>query len=306
MRIRETLADGVANGGSLRAAAGSPRRIDRVVAAVGIATGLWVSAAGAPQSASDAPPGQGGGRTLLDAQRAFYNARYDEAAAQALELRSADPDDLAAYELRTSALHFQIKAALGGERDRSKALKQCEECREWMDAFLSDTAAGRTLARAKLAADPEDDVALFFLGKLDLNYVWLQLGTLGRRTGWDEYWEARRSLDAVLKRQPEHVRARVARGWIDYIVDTRMPRGTRWILGGGNKKRALATIREAAATEADFFIKAEAMFALWDLHVREQNLAEAVTLAQGLARDFPENRELVKFLDAQQNRALQP
>lgn len=281
------------------------RRICRVVVAVGIAAGSWLSAAGTPQSAPDAPPNRGAGRTLLDAQRAFYSARYDEAAAQALELRSADPEDLAAYELRTSALHFQIKSALGDERDRPKALRQCEECRDLMAAFLSDTAAGRTVARAKLAADPEDDVALFFLGKLDLNYVWLQLGTLGRKTGWDEYWEARRSLDAVLKRQPDHVRARVARGWIDYIVDTRMPRGTRWILGGGNKKRALATMREAAATEAGFFIKAEAMFALWDLQVRERNLAEAVTLAQRLARDFPENRELVKFLEAQ-TRASQP
>jgi hypothetical protein len=26
-----------------------------------------------------------------------------------------------------------------------------------------------------------------FFGKLDLNCVWLQLGPLGRKTGWDEY-----------------------------------------------------------------------------------------------------------------------
>ena len=70
---------------------------------------------------------------------------------------------------------------------------------------------------------------------------------LGKKTGWDEYWEARKSLDAVLKANPKHVRARVARGWIDYIVDTRMPWGTRWVLGGGNKKKGLTTLREAAA-----------------------------------------------------------
>ena len=51
--------------------------------------------------------------TLLDAQRSFYNARYHDAATQLLELRSEEPDDLAAYELRTSALLFQLKAALG-------------------------------------------------------------------------------------------------------------------------------------------------------------------------------------------------
>ena len=165
-----------------------------------------------------------------------------------------------------------------------------------MAAFLSDTTEGQALTRARLHADPADEAALFFLGKLNLNYVWLQLGPLGRKTGWNEYWEARRSLDAVLKRNPGHVRARVARAWIDYIVDTRMPWGTSWLLGGGNKKRAFIVMREAASTQADFFTEVEAEFALWDLHVRERKMTEAVEIARGLARHFPENRELAKFL----------
>jgi hypothetical protein len=119
----------------------------------------------------------------------------------------------------------------------------------------------QAIARARLEVDPRDEETLFFLGKLDLNYVWLQLGTLGRKTGWDEYWEARRSLDRVLKQNPHHVRAKVARAWIDYIVDTKMPRGTRWLLGGGNKKRGLRAVREAATVEADLFVRAEASFA---------------------------------------------
>ena len=40
----------------------------------------------------------------------------------------------------------------------------------------------------------------------------------------------------------------------------------------------------------------EAEFALWEMLVREKNLAEAVPLATKLARDFPENRRLVTFL----------
>jgi hypothetical protein len=121
--------------------------------------------------------------------------------------------------------------------------------------------------------------------------VWLQLGPLGRRTGWDEYWEARKSLDAVLKTNPNHVRARVARAWIDYIVDTRMPRGTRWILGGGSRKRALVAVREAVNTDAEYFTKIEAKFGLWDMQVREKNLTE-------LALEFPTNAELTRFLAA--------
>lgn len=138
---------------------------------------------------------------------------------------------------------------------------------------------------------------LFLLGKLDLNYVWLQLGTLGHRTGWDECWEGRRSLDAVLSRQPTHVRARVARGWIDYIVATKMRRGTRWLLGGGNKKRGVLAIREAAAAEADFFTQTEARFALWDIQVRERDTAGAIATAELLIRDFPENREVARFIE---------
>ena len=258
-----------------------------VVVAVGLVAG------GTLLNGAEKP---GSGLTLSDAQHEFYNARYDAAAAQTLELRTSDPEDLAAYELRASALLFQLKSALGASRDKQKDLKVCAPCSQWMKAFLEDTASGQTLARKRLAADPQNESALFFLGKLDLNYVWLQLGPLGRKTGWDEYWEARRSLDAVLKANPRHVRGRIARAWIDYIVDTRMPRGTRWVLGGGSRKRALIAVREAANTEADFYIRAEAEFSLWDMQVRERNFSEAVLIAQKLLRDFPGNRDLVAFL----------
>jgi len=107
---------------------------------------------------------------------------------------------------------------------------------------------------------------------------------------------AGKSLEAVLKRNPNHVRARVARGWIDYIVNTRMPWGTRWILGGGNKKRGLAAVREASTMEADEWTRAEAEFALWDMNVREKNFNDATVIAQRLGRQFPENREVAKYL----------
>jgi hypothetical protein len=166
-----------------------------------------------------------------------------------------------------------------------------------MTTFLQDIARGQTLARARLQANGEDDEARFFLGKLDLNYVWLQLGTLGRRTGWNEFREARRSLDAVLNRNPGHVRAQVAHAWIDYIVDTKVPRGFRWILGGGDKRRGLAAVRKAADADTDFFTKVEAGFALWEMQIRERSLTDAVVTARRLAVDFPENRELAKFLE---------
>jgi hypothetical protein len=167
-----------------------------------------------------------------------------------------------------------------------------------MSVFRATTSTGQTVARARLRVEPTDEGRRFLLGTLDLNYVWLQLGTLGHRTGWSEYWEARRSLDMVLAQNPENVRARVARAWIDYIVDTQMRRGTRWVLGGGNRKRGLLAVREAADADGDLFVRAEARFALWDMQVREGNITGAVATARDLARGFPDNQELQAFLAA--------
>ena len=186
----------------------------------------------------------------------------------------------------------------GADKDKDAVLKNCAACPQLIVEFLADFRSGQTLARTALRADPADQAALFFLGKLDLNYVWLQLGPLRRKTGWDEYWEARRSLDAVLKANPRHVRAAVARAWIDYIVDTRMPWGTRWVLGGGDRKQALVDVRAAAQIESDFFTHTEAEFALWDMLVREREMARAIEVARRLAHEFPENPELAAFLEA--------
>ena len=261
---------------------------------------------GAGMCASTSPP------SFSDAQCHFYNARYEAAAALTLDLRESQPQDLANDELRTSALLFQLKGLLEQpadkqinrkEADKKEALRTCATCPALIAAFMADIAHGQALARKRLTANPDDDEARFFLGKLDLNYVWLQLGPLGKKTGWDEYWEARKSLDAVIKRHPDHVRALVARAWIDYIVDTRMPWGTRWMLGGGSRKRALATIRNASSLPSDFFTHAEAEFALWDMQVRERDLVRATEVARRLAHDFPDNREVATFLGNQESRA---
>ena len=237
--------------------------------------------------------------TLDDAQRLFYNGDYARAAIVTQELCAARPDDLDACELRTASLLFQIKKALAetGERDKSAGWKLCTVCPALMSAFIVDTARGQAFARARLQTHPDHQDTLFFLGKMDLNYVWLQLGTLGRKTGWDEYWEARRSLDRLLRMNPEHVRARVARAWVDYIVGTTVPRGARWVLGGGNKKRGLLVVAEVVEMGAGgYFVQTEARFALWDMHVRERDVPRALATARLLARQFPENRELRRFL----------
>jgi tetratricopeptide (TPR) repeat protein len=245
-------------------------------------------------------------QTLADAQRLFYNAHYEEAAALAHSLRASEPQDLANDEVRTTSLLFVLRGLLNGQDahngDKEAALKACVKCPEVLAAFEADLHHGQRIAREILKETPGDETALFYLGKLDLNYVWLQLGLLGKKTGWDEYWEARKSLDAVLKANPKHVRARVSRGWIDFIVNTRMPWGTRWVLGGGNKKKGLAAVREGAGMATDPFSHAEAEFALWDMLIRDKNLPEATEVARRIAKAFPENSEVAVFLKSQASR----
>jgi hypothetical protein len=257
---------------------------------------LRASAASSPrraiEDAADRP-------TFERAQRLFYNGEYQGAAAAAGQLCEAHADDFGACELRSASLLFQIKKALreAAPLDRTIAWSRCFTCPALMSIFLAETVRDQTLARTRLQIRPDDEQALFFLGKVDLNYVWLQLGTLGRKTGWDEYWEARRSLDHALRSNPGHVRARVARAWVDYIVGTAVPRGVRWLLGGGNKKRGLLAVRDVVAHDSgNFFVQAEATFALWEMQVREHDMPEAMDTARTLARDFPENVEVRTFL----------
>lgn len=264
----------------------------RLIAAVSVAVllGAW------PAGAQPSEP-----KTLADAKRLFYNAQYQEAADLALKLRETGPHDLSNDEVRTTALLFVLRGLLKGqdaynEGNKTAALKACGRCPDVIAAFTADLQHGQALARERLKDAPHDETALFYLGKLDLNFVWLHLGLLGKKTGLDEYREARRSLDALLKLAPAHVRGKVARGWIEYIVATRMPWGTRWMLGGGNRKKGVAMVREAVDTPADQFTHAEAEFALWDMLLREKDIPAATDVARRLAQAFPENGEVASFL----------
>lgn len=273
----------------------------RQAIACAVLAGAIIPPVCAERASHAAPVPQSDRRTLADAQRLFYNAHYEESAALAESLRASGGQDLANDEVRTTALLFVLRGLLKGQdshngADKDTALKACAGCPDVLKAFEADLHHGQEMARALLKTNPADETALFYLGKLDLNYVWLQLGLLGKKAGWDEYWEARKSLDAVLKANPKHVRARVSRGWIDFIVNTRMPWGTRWVLGGGNKKKGLAAVREGAAMASDPFSHAEAEFALWDMLLRDKNVAEATEVARRIAQTFPENTEVAVFL----------
>ena len=123
------------------------------------------SAARAQQPASPAATPA----TIEDAHRAYYNGRYEAAAAMTLEPCMTGENGLAACELYTAALHFQIRRAMGRSGDRGQAWKRCDICPTVLTAFKTALARGQTVARARLREQPTDDETRFLLGKLDMN-----------------------------------------------------------------------------------------------------------------------------------------
>jgi tetratricopeptide (TPR) repeat protein len=259
-----------------------------------VAGGLAVALVG--WSGGAASGSQATESVVLDqAQHEFYSGRY-EAAARLAATAATEAGRLPALEIRTAAIHFQLKRLIGDADNKSRAFRDCETCDGLLKAFLADFEAGRALARSRLAASPDDEAATFFLGKINLNYVWLQLATMGRRTGWGEYREARRSIDAVLKKNPTHIRATVAKAWIEYIVDTRVPFLLQWTLGGGSRKKALEMMLKATDAGGERYAAAEARFGLWEMLAREKRFADAAEIARQLAGQFPDNQELRRFI----------
>jgi hypothetical protein len=156
--------------------------------------------------------------------------------------------------------------------------------------------AGKALARTGAEGSAAERVRAVLPRQVGFELRLAQLSTLGKRTGWSEFWNARHSIEAVLKANPKNVRARVAYAWIEYIVDTRVPFGLAWTLGGGDKKKALKSVTEAAATVGDPYEKAEAEFGLWEMLTRDKRPADALVVAKRLIVDFPENKELQRFV----------
>ena len=97
--------------------------------------------------------------TLDDAQHLFYSALFQESAAAAKAIADAEPGNLAAWEVRTSALHFQLRRLFGEPKDRKAALARCAECQALLTTFLDDVNRGRAAARARIDKAPEDEEA---------------------------------------------------------------------------------------------------------------------------------------------------
>ena len=157
------------------------------------------------------------------------------------------------YELRhvRAALSHQAPARLGQrQRGGPQTMPSCAGSAERVHGGRD---GGTSPGARSLKGAPRDEARLYLLAKLDLNEVWLNNSTLGRRKGFGLYKDARRAIEAVLGHQPEQpARPRGAR--LDRLCG-RHPRSLRlqvdsWrrrpqaraqahARGGGHERRAL-------------------------------------------------------------------
>ena len=218
-----------------------------------------------------------------------------------LELRASDPDNLANDEMRTSALLFQLKALLEGpsekEADKAQALARCAACPDLIAAFVADTiTARRSRARRSRPIRTRIGAVLSRQARSELRLAPARTARtpdrLGRVLGGAQITR-RRAQGAPAKRSSTR-RARLDRlhrrhqNAVGHAVGARRRQPQAW----------RREVRQAAAIDADFFVHAEAEFALWNMQVRERDIAPATQVARELARDFPDNREVAKFLES--------
>ena len=238
-------------------------------------------------------------RTLGLAKEAFYNERYAEADALALKARGILPREPESYELRTTVLLFRLKRELGvnGQKANRAGISHCAACPGLLVAFEEDLRAGIREAERLRGDIRHRNRADFFLAKLRLNRIWLNLQVLDQKRGLGDYRDARHRLQEILAREPDHIRAVTAFAWIDYIVGDRNY-VFRKLLGGGDKDRAMASLYRALVLceegGRNEFDCAEARFGLLEILKSEGRTGEERILAKKLFQRFPGNSGLAR------------
>ena len=184
---------------------------------------------------------------------------------------------------------------MGDGADRDRAFKQCAACPVLLAEFQAEITLGQAAARGA-AANADNDNARFFLGKIDLNYVWMQLATLGNCTRWDPGHGSAQGHGSH-HQAPADAHPRPRRAGVDRL-HRRHPRDLGLPLGAGRwqqETRAGLDARGGQRRHGHHFTDRSEV-GLWEMLVREKQFAEAKTIAKALATEFPENKELAIFI----------
>ena len=134
-----------------------------------------------------------------------------------------------------------------------------------------------------------DDDTLFFLGKLDLNYVWLQLGPLQQEDRLGRVLGKRGSRSTPCSRAIRATSGRASPAPGSTTSSTPRCRGGRArVLGSGNQKKALTNVREGGAVWTRISSRMrKPEFALWDITGAGARHVNATDTARQLAQRLP-------------------
>jgi tetratricopeptide (TPR) repeat protein len=281
----------------------------------GLASVVLALAAGMTAGAAQTIGGPGGvHRTIERAHAAAFNLDHDEALRLARQAVGEAPELPAAHRalatvlwtgllFRTGAVtvdHFM--GSLTKSRDSRPPIPQ-EHLHELGGAI--DRAIA--LAAAGVERDPRNTSARYELGAAYAIQASFRASIEGSvRAAFGAAREAYGNQEQVLEHEPDHPGANVIAGTYRYVVSG-LGLPSRWLayLVGfsGGKERGIAMI-EAASRHVRSEV--DALAALLLIYTREDRHAEALAVAERLARAYPRNRLFVLEVGSAALRAGRP
>jgi tetratricopeptide (TPR) repeat protein len=228
---------------------------------------------------------------------ALYNLDYEGARRHFRQMTRLFPEHPAGFQFLAAGLWLKtlnesrrLQASLYNnegfykEKDDQTDPKTVAEFREL-------TRQAKTLCEARLARDPKDSDALYYLGAVEgLKAAW---GSMVERSFMSALRNGSDAVDHhrdLVKLDPNFHDAKVTIGMYDYVVGTLpLPVKIFASLGGfrGSRKRGLATL-ELVAREGHW-AQDDAKSLLIALLKREKRYRDAYTYANELAAKYPRN-----------------
>ena len=228
----------------------------------------------------------------------FYNLEYDDAEKGLRSWLDQHPDDLRALSylsnvilqremFRRELLDAQVYGK-GGEAYRDGKSNVDPQFRAGLFSVLGKS---ENLANQKLAKDPRDSDALYWMGVshviravYDLSLAKAKMDALG------EAKQARRYHARLVEMDPNYVDAYLVIGTYDYLVGS-LPWYTKFVasmLGyHGNRERGLEELKRAA--EHGHWAQTDAKTFLAILYVREKRYEDALRILRELEQAYPRN-----------------